>query len=174
MYLRSTSSCCGRSNCCACEAPACVPHSPWCILLRVDSATPKILTVFLYASSSPPSRASKSSIALSIAGLIVELWVVKDGSRNVGGVRRCGVRWCAALDGEQQYRVGSADEPVQPMSHTPTLWTAHSQCCSTTHNSYYHEISRQISKQGNAKLLVYSEYLFGALIVQVPDAFCRG
>jgi hypothetical protein len=30
--------------------------------------------------------------------------VVKGGSRNVGGVRRCGVRWCAALDGEQRYQ----------------------------------------------------------------------
>jgi hypothetical protein len=103
MYFRSTSSCCGRSNCCACEAPTCVPHFPWCLLLRVDSATPKTMAVFLYPSSSPPSRASKCSIVLSIAGLVVELWVVKGGSRNAGGVRRCGVWWCAALNGEQRY-----------------------------------------------------------------------
>jgi hypothetical protein len=59
------------------------------------------------------------------------------------------------------------------MGHPLTLWPAHNQCYSTIHNSYYHEILRRISKQGNAKPLVYSEYLFGALIVQVLDAFAE-
>jgi hypothetical protein len=31
--------------------------------------------------------------------------VVKGESRNVGGVQRCGVQWCAALDGEQRYHI---------------------------------------------------------------------
>jgi hypothetical protein len=72
------------------------------------------------------------------------------------------------------YRVGSVNADVQPVPVQHHIMATQRQGCITTYNSYYHKSLRWMSKQDTAKLLVYLEYLTGALMMRVLDAFCGG